>query len=519
MTSVGGAIVAVCLGVVVVGCKAKDKAAPLPLLTAQAPAMTDGARVLGEDVAAPPVLVLVGPDGAVAVADAPRGADAWTELGTRRPRTRGEPVAPGELEAVAMLIREAVALELRIEPRLAARRTGEPAADVAIAAARPPLDEEDPPPPEEEEAEAPPLAPGDRFATTESKMGKQDSDRAEGQYRMKRHADDPALARARAIEEARAAGILGAVRDQPDGFGFGRSGGARPILDDPDPALPTRVAGAIGGTVEPGTDRFDVLVVASPRAPASALLEVVTAIPGALLAVVHEERLRALRVGFPRRVFGALDDARPSWAWIEVRLGGDGVAIEAVPGPATTVPWVQGQVDGAAVARAYQEARARLGEARRDVDVLVAEGAEVQHLVDALAALDGAGALVVSLGKAPAAGSPEAGKRGRRIASVRPGQLQVVGDLDKAHVRRRIREELPAIKVCYERAIASRPELAGTVNTQFFVAPSGVVESASANGVDPEVASCVADAVRAIEFPRPGGGGGAQVFYPFTFRY
>ena len=38
------------------------------------------------------------------------------------------------------------------------------------------------------------------------------------------------------------------------------------------------------------------------------------------------------------------------------------------------------------------------------------------------------------------------------------------------------------------------------------------------SGVDPEVANCVADVIKGIEFPKPKGGGGVQVNYPFTFR-
>src|SRR5262249_5861793 len=54
--------------------------------------------------------------------------------------------------------------------------------------------------------------------------------------------------------------------------------------------------------------------------------------------------------------------------------------------------------------------------------------------------------------------------------------------------------------------------------TQFFIAPSGMVTNATAAGVDPDVAACVADVIKGIEFPKPRGGGGVVVNYPFTFR-
>jgi hypothetical protein len=56
------------------------------------------------------------------------------------------------------------------------------------------------------------------------------------------------------------------------------------------------------------------------------------------------------------------------------------------------------------------------------------------------------------------------------------------------------------------------------VSTQFFIDPHGKVASSAANGVQPEVASCVANVIKNIEFPKPKGGGGVQVNYPFTFR-
>jgi hypothetical protein len=47
----------------------------------------------------------------------------------------------------------------------------------------------------------------------------------------------------------------------------------------------------------------------------------------------------------------------------------------------------------------------------------------------------------------------------------------------------------------------------------------GVVQGASAGGMgDKSVESCVAEAVRAIQFPKPKGGGMVNVRYPFIFQ-
>ena len=56
------------------------------------------------------------------------------------------------------------------------------------------------------------------------------------------------------------------------------------------------------------------------------------------------------------------------------------------------------------------------------------------------------------------------------------------------------------------------------MSTQFFIYAERHRADSTGSGVDPEVASCVADVIRGIEFPKPKGGGGVQVNYPFTFR-
>jgi hypothetical protein len=110
--------------------------------------------------------------------------------------------------------------------------------------------------------------------------------------------------------------------------------------------------------------------------------------------------------------------------------------------------------------------------------------------------------------------------RGRTAAvpSVSIGQPGAQGDLDKAIIRRYIKRNIQKIQYCYEKQLLAKPTLSGTVSTQFFISPNGNVTSSQGSGVDPEVSSCVADVIHGIEFPKPKGGGGVQVNYPFTFR-
>jgi hypothetical protein len=97
------------------------------------------------------------------------------------------------------------------------------------------------------------------------------------------------------------------------------------------------------------------------------------------------------------------------------------------------------------------------------------------------------------------------------------GRSTSQGDLDQAIIRRYIKRNIQKIQYCYESQLLAKPSLAGVVQAQFFISPSGVVTTSTASGIDPTVASCVANVIKGIEFPKPKGSG-VQVNYPFTFQ-
>jgi TonB family protein len=102
---------------------------------------------------------------------------------------------------------------------------------------------------------------------------------------------------------------------------------------------------------------------------------------------------------------------------------------------------------------------------------------------------------------------------------VKPGELAVRGTLDREIVRRTIRRHLNEVKYCYETQLVRRPSLAGRLSVQFAIAPSGQVATAvvqSSTLEDAAVESCVVQAVRRWDFPRPVGGGTVIVSYPFV---
>ncbi len=509
-------------------CKGDAKAPPK--LAERVPVVTSAEVLLGEDQRVPPILVLVNADGTVAVADAPKGGDGWAVLNRKAPKNNGVAL---DLSVLGPTVREAAALGTDIEPRARDMKGGkhDDLQDLAV------LDEgalaEDPPPPEpEEEGEDDDSGgTGTAMALEEGKMGKKDSDRATGQYRMKNNNDDPQLARQQAIDQARSAGILGTVSAQQGGAfasltgtgdlsagfddttGFGPGGG--------DSAMPHRLGVITGHRLDESDRQADALIVAAPTAKATAILKVLAEVGRALVAVQHQGKLRALRIGFGIRrsgdpfAYGLADESR----WVEVRVGAAELTVEAVPSPPVVQPWAQGPLDAAALDKAYDAAVAALGDAdRSDVDILIGPDTDLQRLVDVLAALDAAGATSVAIGMIPDAGSPEATKRGKSIVRTMIGQPAAVGDLDKAIIRRYVKRAIPKITYCYEKELLANAGLSGTVQTQFFISPDGTVTDARATGVSDAVASCVADVIKAIEFPKPKGGGGVQVNYPFTFR-
>jgi hypothetical protein len=95
------------------------------------------------------------------------------------------------------------------------------------------------------------------------------------------------------------------------------------------------------------------------------------------------------------------------------------------------------------------------------------------------------------------------------------GEPEGIGD-GREIVRRYINRNIDKIKYCYEKELLAKPSLAGTVTVQFFLAEGGSVTGSVGSGFDPTVASCVADVVANIQFPRMPGS--ATVHYPFTFR-
>jgi len=89
------------------------------------------------------------------------------------------------------------------------------------------------------------------------------------------------------------------------------------------------------------------------------------------------------------------------------------------------------------------------------------------------------------------------------------------GKLDLAIIRRVVRRHLNEVRFCYERILVKSPGLGGVVVTKFVIGKEGTVLSATADGVNPEVSSCIAGRIMTWEFPKPATGI-VSVVFPFT---
>jgi hypothetical protein len=107
------------------------------------------------------------------------------------------------------------------------------------------------------------------------------------------------------------------------------------------------------------------------------------------------------------------------------------------------------------------------------------------------------------------------GQRHQPVVSV--GRPEAKGDFDKNVLRRYVRQRLPQITTCYGDRLVDKPDLAGTLTATFTIAADGVVIASKASGIgDETLESCVADAIRSIQFPRSKGGGIVSVTLPLT---
>lgn len=118
-------------------------------------------------------------------------------------------------------------------------------------------------------------------------------------------------------------------------------------------------------------------------------------------------------------------------------------------------------------------------------------------------------------------GAADLGGRGRGRYKIIPGKTTVLGSISREEVARVIRRNLARFRFCYEQQLNSSPNLQGKVSVKFMIAPTGRVPTADIHDSSlnhPKVEGCVAKVMRSLKFPKPKGGGVAEVTYPFFFE-
>jgi hypothetical protein len=103
------------------------------------------------------------------------------------------------------------------------------------------------------------------------------------------------------------------------------------------------------------------------------------------------------------------------------------------------------------------------------------------------------------------------------VPSVTIEQCNSGDGFDTRGIRSRLRTNTNKFLSCYERQLPANPALAGTVEATFLITPNGLVQSSTASGVNGPVSSCVAAAIKDIEF-RAQNKGTASVNCPFHFN-
>jgi len=265
--------------------------------------------------------------------------------------------------------------------------------------------------------------------------------------------------------------------------------------------------GAVALRAVDGREPVDTIALVDQAAPASALIPVLQQVAQRRTAIAVTVSFRRARLAFQTGT-GIVRGAP-----VHFEVTASGVSLYG-----TAHAW--GDV-GAAV-KELVETHRRASSMSVLADLAIAPTTPTERVVRLLGMLSAGGIseaqLTVDPSLAPVRPEGVFVTRDGGVPKVIIGQPNAAGDLDKAIIRRYIKRNIQKISYCYEKQLLASPQLSGTVSTQFFIAPTGKVATAAGAGVHPDVSSCVAGVIKQIEFPKPKGGGGVQVNYPFTFR-
>jgi len=99
--------------------------------------------------------------------------------------------------------------------------------------------------------------------------------------------------------------------------------------------------------------------------------------------------------------------------------------------------------------------------------------------------------------------------RGRKVPTLRSGQLVATGRLSPEVISRIIRQSFGRFRLCYENGLRTTPSLEGIVTVKLVIDEKGTTKSAVDSGStvpDASVVACFVKAYAAMPFPAPESG-------------
>lgn len=123
----------------------------------------------------------------------------------------------------------------------------------------------------------------------------------------------------------------------------------------------------------------------------------------------------------------------------------------------------------------------------------------------------------VTIGGGNTAGNDH-GPTGSLSGPAGPPPGEITGPIGPTDAARVMQSQIDRLRPCYDRARATRPTLAGRIEMRVTINRVGSVTQASADGMPdaPDVAPCIAAALRGLSFPRPEGNT-LTLIHPITF--
>jgi hypothetical protein len=228
------------------------------------------------------------------------------------------------------------------------------------------------------------------------------------------------------------------------------------LVDSP---LSRMVRATVSTRTGPDDDqgRSTPAIFASPTAPARLLAKVLV-LRGGTVVVRTNTTTRALTGALAKYTRPSEPSAKP---WIELHLDERGVHVLQIPGarpsepqpfPSKLVAWAE--LDRASLKATLAEYAGSAG-SPPEIDLVVGDGVPVQRFVDVVAHMQALG--IVTFGVAERAAAPDS------------RHLQ---EIERDWMKRTIRQDDFKFTYCYERRLAERPGLTGTVTSSFRILPT-----------------------------------------------